>query len=446
MKKEGHLIQNIVPGSIAQEMEIEAGDLLLSIDGKEVEDIFDYQYMTTEEHLEVLIRKKDGEEWLLEIEKDPEEDLGLMFASGLMDDYRSCSNKCVFCFIDQMPPGMRPTLYFKDDDSRLSFLQGNYITLTNLSQKDLDRIIRYHLSPINISFHTMNPALRCEMLHNRFAGEALKKVDPLFEAGIEMNGQIVLCKGINDGNELEYSIREMMKYLPHLRSVSVVPVGLTKYRDHLPKLESFGPEECGEVIDLIEKYQKICFEKHGLHFIHASDEFYLTAGRPMPEEARYDGFLQLGNGVGMVRLMENEFDKDLKARLESGVRPEPIELSAICGTLIYPVIRKMADRIMECYPEARLHIYPIRNDFFGPTITVTGLLTGRDICAQLQGKPLGKVLLLPENVLRAGEEILLDDMTRAQLSDALQVPVHTIKSGGYDLLDLIFDANWDKRS
>ena len=232
-RKKAHIISSVVSGSIAEELEIEAGDRILSIDGNEIEDIFDYQFLIQDTYIEVLVEKADGEQWLLEVEKDFDEDLGIAFENGLMDEYRSCRNKCIFCFIDQMPPGMRETLYFKDDDSRLSFLQGNYVTLTNMSEHDIDRICRYHLSPINISFQTMNPRLRCMMLNNRFAGDALKKVDVLYGAGIHMNGQIVLCKGINDGAELEYSIRQLMKYIPVLESVSVVPVGLTRFREGL---------------------------------------------------------------------------------------------------------------------------------------------------------------------------------------------------------------------
>ena len=240
--KNSHKIQSVAPGSIAEELGVEPGDVLISINDQEVEDVFDYRYLTQDEELTVVIRKGDSmeedepEEWELEIEKEPDEDLGIEFESGLMDEYRSCRNRCIFCFVNQMPKGMRDTLYFHDDDARLSFLQGNYITLTNMSDHDIDRIIRYHLEPINISFHTMNPALRCEMLHNRTAGDVFPRIQRLKEAGIELNGQIVLCRGINDGEELEYSLREFEQYLPELKSVSVVPVGLTRFRDRLPKL------------------------------------------------------------------------------------------------------------------------------------------------------------------------------------------------------------------
>ena len=255
MKKyNGHQITEIAPGSIAEELELEVGDILMTIDGEELEDIFDYNFMTDNESFVMVVKKANGEEWELEIESGGE-DLGLTFENGLMSDYRSCRNKCIFCFIDQMPPGMRDTLYFKDDDSRLSFLQGNYITLTNMSDKDIDRIIKFHLAPINISVQTMNPELRCKMLTNRFAGEALKKLDRLYEAGTEMNGQIVLCKGVNDGKELEYTIEKLAEYAPYMQSVSVVPVGLSKYREGLYPLEPFTKEDACEVIDMIISYK-----------------------------------------------------------------------------------------------------------------------------------------------------------------------------------------------
>lgn len=275
MKNNRHKISQVKEGSIAWELELEPGDELISINGETIEDVFDYHYLVNDEYIELLVRKSNGEEWELEIEKEFEEDLGIEFENSLMDEYRSCRNKCVFCFIDQMPPGMRETLYFKDDDSRLSFLQGNYVTLTNMSDHDIDRIIHYHLAPINISFQTTNPKLRCKMLNNRFAGDIFPKVQRLFEAGIEMNGQIVLCKGLNDKAELERSICDLTQYLPHLRSVSVVPVGLSKYRDGLYPLEPFTKKEAEQVIDTIEGWQKKIFPEFGVHFIHASDEWYL---------------------------------------------------------------------------------------------------------------------------------------------------------------------------
>ena len=434
MKKHEHIVKNVEAGSIAEELGIEPGDRLLAIDGQEIEDIFDYQFYEESEELLLLIEKADGEQWELEIEKDADESLGISFGEGLMDEYRSCRNRCIFCFIDQMPPGMRDTLYFKDDDSRLSFLQGNYITLTNMSDHDVERIVRYRLEPINISFHTTNPELRCRMLHNRFAGDALKKVDILYQGGIEMNGQIVLCRGVNDGEELERTIRDLTKYLPLLKSVSVVPVGLTRFREGLYPLEPFTREEAGEVLRVIHRWQKKIYEEYGIHFIHAGDEWYLLAEEEVPEEERYDGYLQLENGVGMLRLLFNEFEEGME-RLGDGDRSG--EISAATGKLAYPYIRRMADRIQERYPGVKVHVYCIRNDFFGERITVSGLITGQDIIAQLKGKELGSRLLLPCNMLKADEDVFLDDITVKEVSDALQVPVDIVKSSGQDLIDAI---------
>lgn len=448
MKEKGHLIARIEPGSIAEEMEIEAGDRLLEINGQAVEDVFDYQYLTQDEYVEVLVAKPSGEEWLLEIDKDYEEDLGIIFENGLMDDYRSCSNKCIFCFIDQMPPGMRPTLYFKDDDSRLSFLQGNYVTLTNMSDVDVERIIKYHMSPINISFQTTNPELRCRMLHNRFAGEALKKVDRFYEAGIEMNGQIVLCKGFNDGEELERSIRDLTRYLPHLKSVSVVPVGLSKYRDGLEPLEPFEREDAKAVIGQIRRWQEKLYPEYGLHFVHASDEWYVLAGEELPPEETYDGYLQLENGVGMLRLMMEEFEDAMERLSQPGALEGRIlsgTYSSVTGQISYPYIRRMADRIMERFPDIRILVYPIHNDFFGERITVTGLLTGQDILRQLRGKELGEILCLPENLLRSGEHVLLDDITVEDIAGTLQVRTDIVKSSGYDFVDaFVRKKEWNK--
>lgn len=440
MKKNEHKIAKIQPDSIAMEMEIEAGDKLLAINHTEIEDIFDYQFMIQDTYLEVVIEKPDGEQWLLEIDKDYEEDLGIEFENGLMDDYRSCHNKCIFCFIDQMPKGMRDTLYFKDDDSRLSFLQGNYVTLTNMSDHDIDRITRYHLSPINISFQTTNPELRCKMLNNRFAGEALKKVDLLYEAGIMMNGQIVLCKGVNDGKELERSIADLTRYLPNLESVSVVPVGLSKYRDGLYPLEPFNKEDACRTLEIIHRWQKKIYEERQIHFVHASDEWYILADCELPEEERYDGYLQLENGVGMLRLLLEEFEDAMTQMSQKMPFPDTSvenEISLVTGCLAYPYIRRMTERLQEAFPKLRIMVYPITNEFFGENITVSGLLTGQDICGQLTGKKLGSRLLLPQNVLRSQEEVFLDDMTLSELQKALQVPVDIVKSSGYDFVSAI---------
>lgn len=446
MSKE-HIIYKVTPGSIAEELEIEAGDVLVSVNGKEIEDVFDFHYAVNDEYLEILIRKADGEEWELEIEKEYNEDLGIEFENGLMDDYKSCTNKCIFCFIDQMPPGMRETLYFKDDDSRLSFLQGNYVTLTNMKDKDLDRIIQYHMGPINISVQTMNPELRCMMLHNRFAGDSLKKIDRLFEAGIPMNGQIVLCKGVNDGEELERSIRDLTKYLPCMESVSVVPVGLSKYRDGLYPLEPFTKEDAEKVIDTIEKWQKKCLEEHDLHFIHASDEWYMLAERPLPEEDSYDGYLQLENGVGMMRLLINEFAEAMEDALaEPGYKEEVMQvlkdefdghhkISLMTGRLAAPFLRQMASDFMKEFPGYEVEIVDIRNDFFGERITVSGLITAQDLIAQAKERNLGNSIAIPCNMLRSGERVFLDDQTVEDVESALQVPVIIVKSSGLALFE-----------
>ena len=434
----GHVVSLVQPGSIGDEMGIEPGDILLEINGHEILDVFDYHYYVDDENIVVLIEKPNGEQWELEIDKDEEEGLGLEFGQSLMDEYRSCRNKCMFCFIDQMPAGMRDTLYFKDDDSRLSFLQGNYITLTNMSDHDVERIVKYHLEPINISFQTTNPALRCKMLHNRFAGDALKKVDILYRGGIEMNGQIVLCKGVNDKEELERTIRDLTGYLPFLKSVSVVPVGLSKFRDGLYPLEPFTKEDAKEVLQLIGRWQDKIYEEYGIHFIHAGDEWYILAEEEVPDEESYDSYLQLENGVGMLRLLKDEFEEGIVALMGDGrVR----EISLATGKLAYPYLKKMVDRLEEKFPNIKVHLYDIRNDFFGENITVSGLITGQDLMTQLQRKKLGEVLLIPCNMLKTDEDIFLDDFTVREVESALQVPVDIVKSSGQDLIDAILGEN-----
>lgn len=433
-KNKEHIIRQIEPGSIAEELELEPGDVLVSVNGQSIEDIFDYHYLINEEYLEILIRKLDGEEWELEIEKEYEDDLGIVFENGLMDEYRSCRNKCMFCFIDQLPKGMRDTLYFKDDDSRLSFLQGNYVTLTNMSDEDAERIIRYHLSPINISFHTMNRELRCKMLSNRFAGDALDKAEQFYRAGVTMNGQIVLCKGINDGDELEYSIEQLTKYIPCLQSLSVVPVGLTDHRKGLYPLEPFTREDAVQVLKQLHAWQDRLYKKHGTHFVHAGDEWYLLAGQEIPEEGSYDGYLQLENGVGMVRLLHEELKNELASRTGDD-RSRSVTIAT--GTLAAPILEREAEEIRRKYPNVEIQILPIKNDFFGRRITVAGLLTGQDLKNQLTGHALGEALLLTEHMMKSGERIFLDDMTVEELSGALQVPVIIVESDGKALLEAV---------
>ncbi|MCM1272817.1 MAG: DUF512 domain-containing protein [Clostridium sp.] len=453
MKKYEHIIKEVCPESIAEELSVGAGDVLLAINGQEIEDVFDYRYLMKDEYIEVLIRKPDGEEWLLEIDKDYDEDLGVEFETDMMSEYRSCCNKCIFCFIDQMPPDMRKTLYFKDDDSRLSFLQGNYITLTNMNDRDIERIIKMQLAPINISVHTTNPKLRCEMLHNRFAGEKLKYIDRLYDGHVEMNSQIVCCKGVNDGAELARTINDLASYLPFMKSVSVVPAGITKYREGLYPIALFNGDEAAQVIDMVEQYQTKFYGEYGLHFIHASDEWYIMAGRDFPEEERYDGYIQLENGVGMMRLFIEEFWEaiaDLKASAEytklSGTLKRILTIAT--GKLTYDTIRSFADKLMELFDGLKINVFAIRNDFFGETITVSGLITGSDLIKQLKeqralGHELGDTLNIPSNMLRSGEEVFLDDITVADVEAALGMKVVVVDTSGQHFVEAIINDNYN---
>lgn len=428
------MIKKIEEGSIAQELGLVPGDRLLAINGQQIRDIFDYQYEIQEGYVELLIEKTDGEQWLYEVEKDCEEELGAVFESGLMDEYHSCSNRCCFCFIDQMPPGMRETLYFKDDDSRLSFLQGNYITLTNMDRQELERVARYHFSPINVSVHTIDPELRCRMLHNRFAGDIMDKLHFLAQAGIEMNGQVVLCRGINDGAVLEQTVDGLAGLWPHMRSLSVVPVGLTRYRDGLEPLEPFGKKEAEVLLDAVGVWQERLRKETGVGFVYASDEWYLLAGRPLPSQEMYDGYPQLENGVGMLRLLEEELAEALW-EMEGDERE--ICGAVATGLLAAPFLEKYMERIQERFPRVRIRVYPIENRFFGESITVSGLLTGQDIWEQLKERDLGEKLLLPCNMLRSGEEVFLDDWTVSELERRLKIPVSVVDPSGEDLIQAV---------
>lgn len=440
MKNNSHIITKVEAGSIADELGIEPGDELLLVNDKKIEDIFDYQYEINDEYITVVVKKPDNEEWEFEIEKDYNEDLGIEFAESLLDNYKSCRNKCIFCFIDQLPDGMRDTLYFKDDDSRLSFLQGNYITLTNMKIKDVERIIKYHLEPINISVHTTNPELRCRMLNNRFAGDIMDKLNLLNEGNITMNGQVVCCKGFNDGEELKRTIRDLSTLIPNMQSMSVVPFGMTDYREGLCKIEKFTPDDCAEVVKIIEDFQHEFLEKYGTVFVQASDEWYINAGLELPQAECYEGYCQIENGVGTVRSMSDEVDDYLNELMINSPLPRESytrESTIATGVLAGPIMESFVEKIKKAYPKVNVTVYTLQNDFFGHNITVAGLLTGGDIYKNLKDKELGECLLLSETMLKSDEPIFLDDMRLDELEKALQIPIRIVKSDGKSFVDAV---------
>ena len=426
-----HRVARVLSGSVGEELGIEKGDVLVSVNGEPVEDVFDWRALIAEESFTLLVRKASGEEWEIEVELDEDEEMGLVFENDLMSNYRSCANRCIFCFIDQMPKGMRKTLYFKDDDSRLSFLQGNYITLTNMRDREIQRIIHYRMEPMNISVHTTDPELRVRMLGNRRAGEVLRYLDELYEAGISMNGQIVLCKGWNDGEALQRTLNDLLRYAPLMQSVSVVPVGLTKYREGLTKLEPFTPEDARSVIGQIEETQKKALKKCGIHFVHASDEFYITAGLDFPEGKEYDGYPQLYNGVGMARLLLDEARDEVRRLKKDGTHEKRLFAT---GAAAAPLLRKVLKMVDEKFPGHDNEVRMIRNDFFGEHVTVAGLVTGKDLIRQLRGISPDCTLFLPNAMFRSGEEVFLDDVTRTEVEKALGVRTAVLQGGGASLV------------
>ena len=428
----GVKISGVECHSPAAKAGLQVGETLLQIDSNEIEDVLDYRFYMTAERLTLLIQSPDGEKRRVRIRKGEYEDLGLDFETYLMDEQRSCRNKCVFCFIDQMPPGMRETLYFKDDDARMSFLYGNYITLTNLSEHDIERTIRMKISPINISVHTTNPELRCRMMNNRFAGKALDIMQRLANAGIAMNAQLVLCPGLNDGEELKRSLRDLLKLAPTLKTISCVPVGLTKYRDNLYPLRPFTKEEAAATIDLIDSFGDQALEAFGDRICYASDEFYLLAGRKLPAPAFYGDFNQLENGVGMLTLQRQQFEMALE---DFEPDDKPRSLSVVTGLAAATQIKELVSLAENRWPGLHCTVYPIVNDFFGHNITVAGLITGRDMIAQLKGKDLGERLLFPDVMLRFHTDVFLDDITQSQIEDELGVPMVPVQADdGYELL------------
>ena len=430
-------INSVAEGSPAGRSGVREGDLLACINGHKVKDVLDYMYYAAETEVTLDI-VRHGEELTFRIEKDEYDDLGLEFDTFLMDSKQRCSNNCVFCFIDQMPPGMRETLYFKDDDARLSFLQGNYVTLTNLHQEDIDRIIRMKLN-INVSVHTTNPELRVKMMHNRFAGEKLKFIRQLAENGIKLNCQVVCCPGLNDGDELRRTLRDLGGLMPNITSMAVVPVGVTKFRQGLYPLTTFNKQTAGETIDIIAGYQQEFLEKFGTRTVFPSDEFFLIAERDIPDMEFYEDFPQYENGVGMLRSLMDEFEKALEIAEWEG---DDRHVTIATGYSPYPIICQLAKQAEEKFPQLRCDVYRIRNDFFGDTITVTGLITAQDLIAQLRGKDLGEELLISSAMLRRNSDVFLDDLTVPDVEHELGVPLRSSDSDGYELLDAIMGITY----
>ena len=426
-------ITSVEPGSPARRARIHKGDTLISINGNAITDVLDYRFYMTDEHLEILLCDQEKKLRTVVVEKDEYDDLGLEFETYLMDRQMGCKNACIFCFVDQTPPGMRKSLYFKDDDTRMSFLFGNYTTLTNLKEGDIQRIIKMHISPINISIQTMNPALRVQMMKNPFAGESLKFVRMLTEGGIKINTQIVLCPGYNDGEQLEYSLSELAKLGPNVQSIAVVPVGLTRYREKLTPLRGFFPQEAVEVVKTMERWGEYFCKEYGTRTAYASDEFYILAGKDFPPYEFYEDFAQLENGVGMMTLMQHDFTQALK-EAQLGQSPAAHRCTIATGQLAYPMMQNFAERVQQAFPQVQVQVKKIRNDFWGPTITVAGLITGQDLLAQLEGLDLGSELLIPANMLRHEQDRFLDDLTLEQVQETLGVPVLPVENDAFELL------------
>ena len=436
-------ITTVYKHSLADKAGVLPLDILISINSNEINDVLDYRFYLTEEKIELLI-DRNGENHTFTINKDEYEDIGLDFETPLMDKKHTCRNGCIFCFIDQNPEGLRETLYFKDDDSRLSFLHGNYITLTNMTKKDVERIVKMRFSPINISVHTTNPTLRVKMMKNKRAGEVLSYLDDFKAAGLSMCAQIVLCRGVNDKEELVRTIRDLRKYSPELTSIAVVPAGLTKFRDKLYPLTDFTKEEACQIIDMINELGDIYFDEIGTRLVYPADEFYLKAEREIPGAEYYEEYSQLENGVGMLRLFEDELGMATDDAYEQiSSLKEKRRVSVVTGVASYPMIKKLTDVIMSMTDKLDIRVYEIKNNFFGESITVSGLLTGKDISEQLMGCELGEALLIPVNALRAGEDVFLCGMTLNELSDKLCVEVYPTGSDGYEFLDAILGIETD---
>lgn len=435
MRKADTTIKYVEPDSIAFEAGIEPGDKLITVNGHDFHDILEYRYLTVEYEVTLEVLKKDGTTEMITVENDYE-DLGIEFEEGLIDEAQSCRNKCIFCFIDQLPKGMRETVYFKDDDTRLSFLQGNYVTLTNMSDEEIDRLIKMRVSPINISVHATEPKLREMMLNNRFAGKCYGIMKKFAENDIYMNCQIVLCPGINDGEHLKRSLTDLGNLFPYVNSISVVPVGLTRYREGLCKIEPFTAETSRETIEFVEKIQKDFLKKYGSRLVYLADEFYINAKMEMPLAEEYEGFPQIENGVGLIASMQEEFDSGLKL-VEDKKRSRHISIAT--GEISYDFIKTLSEKIENKCSGVKIDVYAIKNNFFGGGVNVSGLVCGCDIIEQLKGKTTTDELMIPHSMLRDDDNIFLDDTTVEDIEKELSVKITPIINDGYEFIEKILD-------
>ena len=434
------IIKSITPESPAASTKIVPGDVLRKINNNIIHDVLDYDYYSYDSRLLLELTTQSGKIKLITLYKNEGDDLGLEFETYLMDKERSCSNKCIFCFIDQLPRFMRESLYYKDDDVRLSFLQGNYVTLTNLSSRDIERIIKLRISPINVSVHTLDPKLRSFMLGNEKGGAGIEAIKALARAGITLNCQIVCCPGINDGLELIKTIEGFIGLGSAVNSVSVVPVGLTKHRRGLTELQAFDRALALETVLQVEHYAEKCLKSRGSRVFFCADELYMLSEPDLPSDEFYEDYPQLENGVGMMRLFITEFEEAIRSSEPAFERRfEPCKVSVATGVLAHRYLTKILNTMTEKYDTINCDVYAVRNEFFGESVTVSGLVTGGDIIAQLKGKDLGAKLLIPQNMLRRGEEVFLDDVTVSELSNALKVPIRIVKQDGADLLRAILE-------
>lgn len=437
VKNSNNIISKVYKDSIAEEIGIEVGDLLIAVNDQKIHDIIEYKFLISDEYIELEIQKRDGEVYIYEIEKDFDEELGIEFVNPIIDKAKSCRNKCIFCFIDQLPKGMRKTLYFKDDDSRLSFLQGNFITLTNMSEEDIQNIIKYRISPINISVHTTNPELRTKMINNKRAGKLLETMKRLADAQIEMNCQIVLCPGYNDKEELDRTLSDLSSLYPYVNSVAIVPVGITKYRENLAKLDIFDYEAANQTINQVHRLQEKYLKELDTRFAFLSDEFYIIAKRPLLNYDEYEGFLQFEDGVGMICKQGTEIVRYLGTLEENDDIEKAISIAT--GSSAYEFICDMADKIMKKFKNIKINVYKIVNDYFGHTITVSGLITATDIIKQLDKKDLGEALYITRSMLKGDEEVFLDDITLKELEEKLNVKVIPCENEGKIFVDRIIN-------